>query len=338
MKLSVGRWLWWMAWPWFAWAFMQVTTSTENHWHRVIATTRQIRDTLDTSILRSLSESIYVFIYCLDVSILLIYSFSTLAPSALGHKACRSLSQLLLGQGRMDELPVYRRERNSPSYQQKILQFWICLTCMFWVGGRKPEYPEWTHADLQTPHRKVPRAWGWTRHFLTVGCRRYCSFFNCSPVLFLLFRNSQLSKWKTFNYDKEKGNWTLWIRDGFAGHIPAGAPAEPHCVDEEATGTGSEHHRWETTNAHLPALAASSPTERTPWSTADSSWPWVSCSAETAGSFFFSPPSGQTVSTAFFFFFFGAYFTTLSVHAHNKTVAEREWRWMRVGSSIFMGP
>lgn len=190
---------------------------------------------------------------------------------------------------------------------------------MFWDCGTKPEYPEWTHADLHTPHRKVPRAWGWTRHFLTVGWQCYCPFFNCSAVLFLLFRNTQLSNWKTFNYNKEKGNWTLWIREGFAGNIPARAPAEPHCVDEEAIGTGSEHHRWESTNAHLRPRCVLSDWARSMEHggfvlTLGFLFCWDS------RKLFF--PSGQTVSTAFFSFFC-AYFTALSVHVHNKTVAER---------------
>lgn len=254
-----------------------------HHWHLVPAITRRMRDTLYTSLLRNSSWS---------------------------------LSQLLLGKGRMDESPVYCRETNNHSLQQK-MQFRICLTCMFWDCGWKPEYPEWTHADLQTPHRKVPRAWGWTRHFLTVGWQCYRPFLNCSTVLFLLFRNTQLSKLKTFNYSKEKGNWTVWVQEEFAGNIPARAPTEPHCVDEEAIGTGSEQHRWENTNAHLCPLCVLS--ECTPWSAADSSWPWVSCSAETAGSFF---PLWTNCFNSISFFFFFASFTALSVHVHNKMVAE----------------
>lgn len=162
-------------------------------------------------------------------------------PAAFGQRQNGWIASLLQG-------------KKQPFAPTENLQFRICLTCMFWDCGWKPEYPEWTHADLQTPHRKVPRAWGWTRHFLTVGWQCYCPFLNCSTVLFLLFRNTQLSKLKTLNYGKEKGNWTVWVQEEFAGNVPARAPTEPHCLDEEAIGTGSEQHRWENTNAHLHPL------------------------------------------------------------------------------------
>lgn len=110
-----------------------------HHWHRVPAITRRMRDTLYTSLLGNSSKLIQIFFFvCLGFSILLI-----LTSSALGRKDCWSLSQLLLGKGRMDELPVYCRETNNHSLQQKICSSeFASHACFGTVGGRQSTQSE----------------------------------------------------------------------------------------------------------------------------------------------------------------------------------------------------
>lgn len=95
-----------------------------HHWHRVPAITRRMRDTLYTSLLRNSSKLIQI-------------------NSALGRQDCWSLSQLLLGKGRQDESPVYCRETNNHSLQQKIFSSeFASHACFGTVGGSQSTQSE----------------------------------------------------------------------------------------------------------------------------------------------------------------------------------------------------
>jgi len=78
------------------------------------------------------------------------------APAVIGQEAGYTL----------DRSPVHHRATQRQMTQTTTLTLKdnlespINLTCMILDGGRKPEYPERTHAytgrNMQTPHRKVP--------------------------------------------------------------------------------------------------------------------------------------------------------------------------------------